>query len=422
VAAAAAPVLAPVLWGFDVAFLGLVLLDWARAGRPARLVLRRAVVERARLAQPFERQLVLTGGRPGAALLVHEERPSTFEVVGAAGDDEAEAARFDAAGRTVLVRRYRPVRRGRFALGDVRVRVRGPQGWIERQARFHGELALAVEPARLALSRTLRLAASERWLDLGVRTLRRHGGQTEFEALREFVRGDEVRRVDWKATARRAKPMVRAYRLERGQELVLLIDCGRRMRVTGGAGAEAEWTKLDWALDAALQVAAVALRQGDRVGAAAFERGLVAWVPPGKGARAQARLTEALFDLQASEREGDLARALGELAVRHPRRATVLVLTDVADPLSLEEQHRALATAARHQRVVFAALDDPALRAAGEERGGDPVVRAGALELIAERRRSLARLGASGARVLDALPAEAAAPLLAAWLDERRRG
>jgi uncharacterized protein (DUF58 family) len=194
------------------------------------------------------------------------------------------------------------------------------------------------------------------------------------------------------------------------------------MRARDGAGEHAAWTKLDWALDAALELAAVALRQGDRVGAAAFERGLVAYVAPAKGGRAQARLAGALFPLQPSERDGDLGRALGELALRHRRRATVLVISDVADPLSLEEQRAALAAGSRHHRLIFAALDDPELRRAAEGEGADAVLRAAALELVAERERSLRTLASSGARVLDALPAEAAAPMLAAWLDERRAG
>ena len=294
---------------------------------------------------------------------------------------------------------------------------------ISREAMsFQGHQGYAVEPALLRLSETLRLAASDRWQDLGVRTLRRHGGEHEFESLREYVPGDEVRRVDWKAFARRGKPMVKSYQVERGQELFLLIDCGRRMRAPTSTGARRGWTKLDWALDAALEIAAVALARGDRVGVGAYERSFLAYVSPGKGARTQARLSTALFALQPTEHDADLARALQELAVRHRRRATVIVISDVADALSLEEQRAALAAASRRHRLVFAALDDPALREVVEAQDGDPVVRAAALELVAERARALRRLASSGARVLDALPAEAAAPMLAAWLDERRSG
>ncbi len=424
--AAFVPALRPVVLVADALFLLACALDGLRAGDPAQLALVRRAPERVKLSVPFARALELSGARPGLTLTVYEDHPSTFAALGADGaalaPGASELGRFGPDGRVTLERRYRPELRGRLALADVRVRVRGPLGLLECQRRFAGELELAVEPALLRLSETLRLSASERWQDLGVRSLRRRGGLSEFESLREYVPGDEVRRIDWKAFARRGKPMVRSYQVERGQELILLVDCGRRMRASGGEGAHAAWTKLDWALDAALELAAVALQKGDRVGVAAFERALLAYVPPAKGARALARLSEALFPLQPSERDGDLARALRELAVRHRRRATVLVLSDVADPLSLAAQRAALTAGARHHRLVFAALDDPELRAAAEGRGDDAVLRAAALELTAERARSLRALAGSGARILDALPAEAAAPMLAAWLDERRAG
>ena len=211
-----------------------------------------------------------------------------------------DVGRFDEAGRATLVRAYRSDLRGLFALGDLRVFVRGRWGLVERGGRLVGAQTVAVEPALSNLRQTLRLAASERWEDLGVRLLRRRGGETEFESLREYVNGDDVRRVDWKAFARRGKPMVRQYQVERGQELVLLVDCGRRMRITTAHGTRRGWTKLDWAIDAALELAAVALSKGDRVGAAAFERGLTAWVPPARGGRQLTRLSQALFALQPS--------------------------------------------------------------------------------------------------------------------------
>jgi uncharacterized protein (DUF58 family) len=341
-----------------------------------------------------------------------------------AGDPSGgpDGGRFDEQGRLELVRVYVGARRGTFALGDLRVRVRGHLGLVERQSRFRGRQALAVEPTLTHLAETLRLAASERWQDLGVRRLRRYGGEREFESLREYVPGDEVRRIDWKAFARRGKPMVRAYEVERGQELILLVDQGRRMRVTSDEGERAGWTKLDWALDALLELAAVAVAKGDRVGAAAFDRGLVEYVAPSRGSRQLARLGRAFFALQPSERDSDLGLALRELAVRHRRRATVIVISDVADPLSVEPERRALASAASRHRLIFAALDDPLVRAAAAGEGADAALRAAALELVKDRSRALRALAASGARIVDALPAEAAAPMLAAWLDERRAG
>lgn len=319
-----------------------------------------------------------------------------------------------------VLRVYRGTRRGRQWLGDLRLRLRGPLGLVQRQARLAGRLELSVEPALLGLRATLRLAASERWHDLGVRRLRRRGGRTEFESLRDYVLGDDVRTIDWKAFARRGRPTVREYRDERGQELLLVVDAGRRMGTTTPGPAGTRWSKLDHALDAALQLAAVALGRGDRVGIAAFDAQLLACVAPARGALQLERLREAVHALQPRPVESDPGRALRELGVRHPRRALLVLLTDVADPLSVEDQRRALGGAARHHVLVVACLDDPDLRAVAAAPGRDVALRAAALGLVREREEALAVLRRSGARVLDTLPADAAAPLLTAWLEERR--
>jgi len=426
----------------DLCLLVLCATDFLRIPAPDDWSVERTLPERAGLSQPFQRTIHIRG--TGAlAVEVHEEFPRGFEVVAVTGPAGNESSGGDPSGgpdrgrgamegadddSLELERTYRAHRRGAHLFGHLRVLVRGPFGLVERRSR-RGVMAasqvIEIEPALLNLGQTLRLAASDRWQDLGARRLRRTGGQTEFESLREYAVGDDVRRVDWKAYARRGKPMVRQDQEERGQELIILFDCGRRMRATAQAGEAAGWTKLDWALDAGLQLAAVALQRGDRVGALAFDDGVRVLLAPARGRRQLVRMTRLLFPLQPAEREGNLVRALRELSVRHPRRASILILSDVADPMSIEEQRRALASASSRHRLIFAALDDPGLRsaAAGVALAGDAppaLLRAAALETVADRKRSLRRLRSSGARILDALPAEAAGPLLAAWLDERR--
>jgi uncharacterized protein (DUF58 family) len=217
--------------------------------------------------------------------------------------------------------------------------------------------------------------------------------------------------------------LVRQYQVERGLELILLIACGRRMGAIAAHGRHAGWTKLDWGLDAALQLAAVALARGDRVGALAFDRTVRAYVAPAKSAGQLRRLRDALFHLQPVQAESDLERALRELAARHRRRALVLVVSDAADPLSTPHQRRALGAASRRHRLIFAALDDPELRGLlRPDAGVGAATRAAAYQLQADRAQSLRELAGGGVRVLDALPAEAAGPMLAAWLDERRGG
>jgi uncharacterized protein (DUF58 family) len=439
----------------DGAALALLALDFAWTPNPLALRPRRSVPARAGLSGELLRLVHVTPG-PAAGFWIElrEDSPAAFAVLGRGvgclrpgpfddplalarkvlappreGDPTGgcDRVRLPAGDEELAVPRlYRPGRRGAHPLGDVRLRLRSAFGLFWRQVRLEGEQRVAVVPALAGLRRTLRLAASERWQDLGVRRLRRRGALTnDFESLRDYVTGDDVRAVDWKATARRGKPTVRHFQVERGQELVLLVDCGRRMAATVTGGEQRGWTKLDHALDAALELAAVALQEGDRVGFAAFDVGLRTWIAPARGARQLARLLEAAFELQPALVESDLARALSEVRLRHRRRALITVLSDVGDALSAERAREALAVAAGAE-IVFAALDDVELQelAAGAVPAGpeSSALRAAAFHLAAERRSSLQRLRGAGARVLDALPAQAAGPLLSAWLDARRSG
>ena len=410
-----------------------VLVDLARTPRPDRLEIARRAPGRAGLSQDLERVVRIgarkSGASAGLALELREEFPASFEVRGARdpGDPTGgpDRCRIPAEGHVDVARIYRPRERGVHELGDLRVRVTGPWGLVQRQSRLSGATRIEVEPALIGLKRTLRLAASERWRDLGVRLLRRRGGLMEFESLRDYVHGDDPRLLDWKAYAKRARPIVREFREERGQELVLAFDCGRRMGATTAEGEAIGWTKLDHALDAGLQIAAVALQRGDRVGCLAFDSRVRAWLPPARGsARGKGqleRIRDKVFALEPSDKESDLDRAMRELGLLQRRRALVLILSDVADPLSLDRQRRALAAGSSRHRILFAGLDDPSIRAAAEGRiEVDAVVRAAAFALIEERRESMKRLHGTGVRVLDTLTAEAAAPLLAAWLEARR--
>jgi uncharacterized protein (DUF58 family) len=418
----------------DLVLLGAVLVDLLRTPSPARLRVGRRLPPRAGLGVPFERVVRVEPG-PAAGLLLElrEEFSPDLEPLGRQleGGEGAPLEEGDPTGgpdrvrlrpgENRLTRSYRGRVRGVKRLGALRLRLRGPLGLVERQTRLDGEQSLVVEPPLADLDRVLRLAVSERWQDLGVRRLRRRGGLTEFESLREYVRGDDPRLVDQKAYARRGTPIVREFQEERGQELLIAVDAGRRMGATTTDGERAGWTKLDHALDAGLELAAVALQAGDRVGFAVFDRALRAYVPPARGARQLGRIKEAVFGELPSPLESDLARALRELSVHHRRRALLLLVTDAADPLSAPAQRRALSAGSRRHALVVATLDDPSVRRV--EAGELPAPageRASALALAEERRGVLAELRRSGARVLDALPAESAGALLGAWLDARR--
>lgn len=421
------PVIAPFVWLADFALIFLLGVDFLMTPSPAQLDVRRRIPRRIGLDREFERALWIGPGvADGLTISIQEERDPELECCESdqsdTPQDADEQALLPSGAPLILTRTHRGRVRGRFSFGNLRARLRGPLGLVWRQSEIEAQQALDVEPAMLGLNNVLKLAASERWFDLGVRRMRRRGGQREFDSLREYVPGDDPRQVDHKAFARRGTPMIKEYIEERGQELVILIDTGRRMGATTSVGSSRGWSKLDHALDAALQLAAVALQSQDRVGIALFDERLHEYLPAEKGMRHFERLRKSVYAAQPSSLESDLARALRELSGHHHRRALVLVLSEVADPYEAPRQRAALLSGSKRHRLMFASLDDPAIRRAAI--GIDvvrPAERVAALALREERRHSLAELRGSKARILDTLPAESAGRLLAAWLDERRR-
>ncbi|HEV2770502.1 MAG TPA: DUF58 domain-containing protein [Solirubrobacteraceae bacterium] len=307
-------------------------------------------------------------------------------------------------------------RRGRHLLPAAAVRVRGPLGlaaWDHTAGEAHEVRVFPDVPA----ARRLALAVRQgRFREPGTRTRGPLGLGTEFESIRDGLPDDDVRFVNWRATARLGRSMVNNLRVEREREVVCVLDCGRLM-----ASPVAESvTRLDAALDAATAVGLAADALGDRCGAVAFsDRVLRRLAPRRDGGEA---LVRACFDLEAEGVDSDpeLAfRAVGGL-----KRALVLVLTDLVDTAAARSLVGAVPVLARHHQVVVADVPDPALRTAiATSPGTLDDVRAAAVAVEVERARTDAarRVRAAGAEVLDAPPGGLAAACVAAYVRAKAR-
>jgi uncharacterized protein (DUF58 family) len=264
------------------------------------------------------------------------------------------------------------------------------------------------------------LARANRLDMLGIRRVRLRGGAWEFESLRDYALGDDSRLIDWKATARRRKLIVRNQEAERNQTILLLLDCGRLMNAEVGGAA-----KLDHAVNTALLLAHVALTRGDRVGLCAFSHRVHTWVEPRARVAQMRLLTEALYNLQGDFTETNHGRCLRLLQARHRKRALLVVLTDFVDAETAGDMVAHLQRAARRHVVLFAALTDPFLSHAA---AGPPVTvadgfrQAAATDLLHERREVLKRLRQMGAHVLDVEPAAVTPPLINRYLEITFRG
>lgn len=310
--------------------------------------------------------------------------------------------------------------RGRHALLPLGLRLAGPLGllaWQERPDPGDEALVLPGRPAgegQWLLQRAATLA------EHGPRRQRRPGADWEFESLREYAPGDEVRRIDWKSSARRRRPQVRLYEAERRTELLLALDCGRLM----GTLVEGI-TKLDLALTPVLDLAAVALQRGERVGFLAFDQAPRAFLPPRGGLAQLHAIRQAAAGLPAPLEPTSYLRAAAHLDARHRKRCLVVLLSDFTDEVSASELLASVVALARRHALLFVAVGDPHLEAVLQAE--DPAPRAAfqqavAGQLLLERRRTLLRLERLGIPTLDAEPRRLAGPLIRKWLEARGAG
>jgi uncharacterized protein (DUF58 family) len=310
-----------------------------------------------------------------------------------------------------------PLRRGELAFGDLHVRARGPLGLAFRQWTVPLARTVAVYPDL----RGLAAAAGAERLEAGrARTRGQHEGR-EFSALRPYLAGDDVRGIDWKATARRGAPVVREWQPERNQVVWLLLDCGRQLSARLADGR----TKLDHAVDAALALARAAALRGDRAGAVLFgaEPGRV--VLPGAGRAGLGALAEALHDAEARVEESDYDAAFDAVEARQRRRALVVVFTDLGDPDSgAALRARAALLARRHLVQLLAVADSEVadVAAARPERAEEAFARVAAERILAERDAAAASLAAAGVRVESAPARELVGAVVRRYLEVKRRG
>ena len=397
---------------------GLLLLvaiadgQWARSHR---IQVQRAPIPKLSVGRDNGITFTLTAGRRGAQIRLRDAYPPQFRV------SPATLTTAIAPGQTqTLSYTIHPDQRGEFPWGDVQVRQLGPLGLAWHDWRVPAAQRVAVYPDLIGLRRlAVRLAIQNSG---ALRQSRRWGQGTEFAELREYAQGDDTRLIDWKATARRSQPLVRVLEPEREQTLILLLDRGRLMtaRVQG-------LLRFDWALNAALALALAGLQRGDRVGVGVFDRDLSLWQPPERGPYQFNRLLEGLTPLQPALLEPDYFGAVTQVMRYQPRRALVVLLTDVIDCTASAELLAALARLAPRYLPFCVTLRDPQIDAIAqpppESSGRSPQAilaaayqRAVALDLLAQRELAFAALKRQGVLVLDAPADQISTPLLDRYL------
>ena len=325
------------------------------------------------------------------------------------------------AGQTLVARtRIRPARRGRFEISELVVRVDGPLGLAARQRSRHRIDTLRVYPPFRSRDEAELRINRARVLEMGLRTAQGRGGGTEFDQLREYTPDDELKRMDWAATARAGKAIVRTYRAERNQTVINLLDNGRVM-----AARVDDVPKVEHAMDAVMMLTAVSTRLGDRAGLIAFDSEVRSVVAPAHGRGQLGTVTEAMYALEPQLGESDYLAAFTEALVRFRRRAMLVLYTDLVEQAVAEALLPALPLIVRTHVVVVASVQDPDVvrwarePAADEEQAYRKVAATIALD---ERRRVRAQLRGLGVTVIDAPPGKLAPQLADAYLKVKATG
>jgi uncharacterized protein (DUF58 family) len=310
--------------------------------------------------------------------------------------------------------------RGDYHFGDIILRWPAPWGLVIKQASVPAAQHVKVYPNIHEAQKYELQAQRNRLLQAGLRRVRLRGQGREFESLRDYVPGDELRHVAWTATARRGRLTTRQYQVERNQSIVVMLDAGRLM-----TSRIERLTKLDHAINAALAIGYVASSGGDNLGLLVFNRQVTTWLPPQRGQAQLNALLEALYNVKAQMIEPSYARAFQYLARHCKRRSLVIILTDLIDREASAELLSYTETLLPRHLPLIVTIGDNDLRALVTRLPHtveDVYQQSVAEELLQQREEALARITELGGLALDVPAGQLSLQLVNKYLEVKERG
>ena len=402
---------------YDTALIGAALLDYLSSEKADAFRVEREMEERFAMGAENEVSIKLTNrARRRVTFIVKDDYPSQMELM-----SPREAQLTIPAGRSrAWTYSLLPTARGKYDFGNTVLRVRTPLGLLWRQIAYQNKTDVKVYPDNREARKHEIYAHRNRRPEPGLRRLRVRGHGREFESLREFVIGDEIRHISWAATARRGKLITRQYTVERSQNIVVLLDTGRLMTARIG-----KLTKLDHAVNATLSIAYVAAAGGDNVGMVAFSRRVVSYLPPRRGHDQINRLMEELYSLEPQMIEPSYKRAFNFFDVNCKRRSLVVILTDLVDrDASAELLAHTSQLIPRHLPLIIT-IGDTDLRELVRTRpnvSADVYRQAVAEQILQQREEALTRIRHAGGLALDVPAGRLSLELVNKYLEVKERG
>src|SRR5215510_6625260 len=401
-----------VKWGlvaYDLVLLLLAYVDYRRTEDVSQIEIARHMPRRFMIGEENEVRITVSHRYPRPfTLTIKDEYPPGLDLRGDRLLAAAPSRHGTADRRATVGYKLYAGSRGDYGFGDMIVRRLGPWGLTVKQDRVKAAESVKVYPNINEARRHELSARRNRQMLLGARKTRVRGQGREFESMRDYVRGDEMRHISWTATARRGRLTTKQYQIERNQSIVVMIDAGRLM-----TSRIEHLSKLDHAINAALSIGYVATRGGDNIGLLVFNRQVTAYLPPQRGQAQLAQMTEPSY-----------ARAFQYLSQNCKRRSLVVILTDLVDRDAAAELLAYAATLLPRHLPLIVTIGDKDLRAlvAEEPRKIANVYQQSvAEELLQQREEALARITEMGGLALDVPAGRLSLELVNKYLEVKER-
>lgn len=412
------PALRPFVLGYDIFLIALAFIDYFISRRlPEELTVKREFDKRFAIGDETVVKIHIENDSPRSLYLkIRDEFPPEMVL------NREREAEFPVEAQTSADFFYglTPPKRGNYKFGRTAVRYFSRLGLVWCQTNLGESESVKVYPnMRRAREMELKALGAHSFLAVQRKAVLRGEGR-DFESMRDYVRGDELRHISWTATARRGKLTTRQYQIERDQTIIIALDAGRLM--TGRIGDE---TKFDTAIHASLALMSAASRGGDNCGLVVFGRKVKKYLPPQKGVKQTDAVLEALHDLEPELIEPSYARAFQFIASNSKKRSLVVILTDLVDKDSSKELISSLKLLRPRHLPLVVTIGDRDLNQTVSEKPAeikDVFTQSAAEEIIHQRESALRLVETLGGLALDVTTNSLAPRLLESYLRVKERG
>lgn len=412
------PILRYITFGFDILLVLIAVFDWFISRTlPSELTLKRSFSKRFAIGDETDVHLHLENStQNNFNLIVKDEFPPELKLEG----EREEKFPLKAQSTAEMIYTLTPPKRGSYNFGKTAVRYLSKLGLVWCQGYLGEAESIKVYPnMRRAREAELKALGASSYLAVQRKAVRRGEGR-EFESMRDYVRGDELRYISWTTTARRSKLITRQYQIERDQTILIAIDAGRLM--TGRIDGE---TKFDKAIHASLALMSMAARGGDNAGIVVFGRKVKKYLPPRRGVEHFDAVLEALYDIEPEMIEPSYARAFQFISANLKKRALVVILTDLVDKESSKELLNSFKLLRPRHLPLVTTIGDKDLNATVSkipEDLSEMFTQSAAEEIIHQRDSALRLVETVGGLALDVTASSLAPRLLETYLKVKERG